>query len=374
MSDDAIGFWSYAHADNQSSGEGIHNLAQDISREYDLVTGHTLHLFFDRDSIEWGEAWRQRIDESLAETTFLIPVVTPRYFNRPECRREFLNFGAIARSRGLEDSILPILYVDVPSLSEDSSDEVIALVARMQYADWRGLRLTDAKSAEYRKAVHDLTMRLVELESRLATIQSHNEIPSTPEQEGEDLSTLVNKIDAILPAWVDAVETNEIVNAQNQAAYDQYRKRSHQLQASGAKQSAITATLVRFSNEVMPLVERHLELSSAYAARSIELDPLISAALSIVTDYPEGRPLLNHIRQAVESAMGDIKKWEAVGEMIETEGGGTFRLDFYESHVRLSRKFREMAKLQRKSEKFADEGIAITARWNQQFIDLYHAE
>jgi hypothetical protein len=59
-----------------------------------MKTASTLEVFLDRDSIRWGEEWRERIDSAVAGTTFFIPIVTPRYFLRKECRRELLSFWA----------------------------------------------------------------------------------------------------------------------------------------------------------------------------------------------------------------------------------------------------------------------------------------
>ena len=42
-----------------------------------LQTGEAFEVFQDRLDIAWGQAWQQRIDESLDAVTFLIPVITP---------------------------------------------------------------------------------------------------------------------------------------------------------------------------------------------------------------------------------------------------------------------------------------------------------
>src|ERR1700722_10655224 len=144
----AAGFWSYAHDDNKLDGGAILELARLVKEEYNLLSGEPLELFVDRDSIAWGEEWRERIDSSLAQTTFFIPVITPRYFRRPECRRELLEFVAKARSLGVEELLLPILYIETKSLSAENTDDVVALVAKTQYVDWHTYRLLEPKSRE----------------------------------------------------------------------------------------------------------------------------------------------------------------------------------------------------------------------------------
>jgi hypothetical protein len=94
---EAAVFWSYARADDEQDGGRIRSLAEAVKREYSLLTGDELALFIDRD-VQWGEEWRTRIDDALSATTFFVPVMTPRYFARAECRRELLTFAGHAAS------------------------------------------------------------------------------------------------------------------------------------------------------------------------------------------------------------------------------------------------------------------------------------
>jgi hypothetical protein len=159
--EDAKGFWSYVHADDDAEFGRIRQLADLLRKEFGLQTGEELQLFLDRDSIEWGDDWRERLERALADITFFIPVVTPRYFKSAECRRELLEFSELARLQGVEDLVLPILYMDVAGLESDSPDQAIAAVARHQWEDWRLVRLEDPASPEHRKAVSGLAERLV---------------------------------------------------------------------------------------------------------------------------------------------------------------------------------------------------------------------
>src|SRR5690349_7182667 len=104
-------FWSYVHADDEAERGRIVNLGADLASAYGLLTGGDLDLFLDRDALHWGDDWRQRISDAIAATTFFIPIVTPRYFNSPECRRELIEFDREARRLGAGALLLPILYV-----------------------------------------------------------------------------------------------------------------------------------------------------------------------------------------------------------------------------------------------------------------------
>ncbi len=155
--------WSYVHDDDNADNERISRLARDVSSQYEMLTGEELNVFLDKDAIEWGEEWRDRIDKSLISVPLFIPVLTPRYFQSSECRRELQFFAHNATELGEKELVLPLLYVDVPSLHEEApSDDLIALIKTFQWEDWRDLRFTEVDSEKYRRGVDKLATRLVE--------------------------------------------------------------------------------------------------------------------------------------------------------------------------------------------------------------------
>lgn len=198
----AAGFWSYARQDDDQTNGAIRRLAQDIGTEYSLITDEELRLFIDRD-IQWGEEWKRRIDDALRETTFFIPVITPRYFKRQECRRELLQFAGHARSLGRDELLLPIYYIEVADLDSqgpDSEDEAIALVARTQRQDWRHLRHEDRASAEYRKEVSAIAKRLAEVSANLIDVKStsSNSVTKADHEDGPGMLELVTEAEEAL--------------------------------------------------------------------------------------------------------------------------------------------------------------------------------
>ncbi|MBB4969017.1 toll/interleukin-1 receptor domain-containing protein [Saccharothrix violaceirubra] len=343
----AVGFWSYAHRDDESARGGVLRLAAAIAEEYDLLTGRTLEMFVDRDGLAWGDNWKERIDAGLAGATFFIPVVTPRYFNRPECRREFVDFSAQARSLGLEEFILPIRYVPVPDLDVDSPDELKATVARTQYVDWSELRLLDESSGEYRRALHELAARLVDIESRMVEVQ--REAETSPEGD-DDLSTLIDRITRLLPDWHEATVDNRTTSAQFWATFEAYRH--------NRRRTSDLSALIRFGREIQPLNERWLREARTYSARSIELDPLMTSLLRELADYPEGLSLTGPILDAVEDAHDNI-----VTSVKRTDKGALGMIEFFGRHARLSPTFKTLHSQSTEIDKLANEGNAIVERW-----------
>lgn len=156
-------FWSYVHQDDADEGGRIAELARLLSSRVRLMTGTAFPIFLDRDSLGWGVEWESKIREALLSTMFFIPIITPSFFLSTRCREELVSFSSSARALGLEELILPVYYTDIPQFDTagPSGDELIDLVKRYQWEDWREVALEDAASSVHRKAVHRLATQLL---------------------------------------------------------------------------------------------------------------------------------------------------------------------------------------------------------------------
>jgi len=108
-----------------------------------MQTGHGFPIFQDRNDIAWGNNWKERIEEGLDGVTFLIPIITPSFFQSDACRAEFERFREREAAQGRSDLILPIYYVEAEEFSDEdarATDELAAELVKRQYADWRPLR------------------------------------------------------------------------------------------------------------------------------------------------------------------------------------------------------------------------------------------
>lgn len=127
------GFWSYVHADDEAEVQRISRLARDVAAQFEMLTGEPLALFLDRDAIEWGEAWRDKVDSSLASVAFFIPVITPRYFMSPECRRELQTMsGHLGTS--LPHTSMRSMKGSAPSSSRPPKQSNRTQIPRLEYA------------------------------------------------------------------------------------------------------------------------------------------------------------------------------------------------------------------------------------------------
>ena len=213
MSDSYIGkgFWSYVRKDDEAESGRISKLAKDVVDQYELLTGDAIELFLDQDEIQWGDKWREKIDSRLASVAFFIPVLTPRYFNRPECRRELRLFAQQADKLGLRELLLPVYYVDIQSFNKESEDDLISMVCEFHYDDWRDLRLSDVNSEVYRRGVAKLAERLVEANKRAeeASIdEAAPEVEMVADEEGDAaLGTIdrMAKMEEEFPKWNETI-------------------------------------------------------------------------------------------------------------------------------------------------------------------------
>lgn len=283
------GFWSYVHRDNEQAGERIHRLADRIRDEFSLLSGADLELFLDRDSLVWGDQWRGRVEAAIQETTFFIPIVTPRYFTSEECRKELMKFAAHARSVGATELLLPILYVDVPDLVEDSPDDAMALIASTQYVDWRELRLTDEASETYARAVNQLAQRLAQIARDYASRPSVIPTESSPSTEDPDdepgISDLIADMEPVLPKWTETIEgfapILEQIQTITMGATDKFQNEG---QDSFAKRVLVAR---QFAADLSEPAEELLGQGEQYARLLISIDPGVRAIIALAGDQSD---------------------------------------------------------------------------------------
>lgn len=154
-------FLSYAHDDDKY--EHITKFRERLGDEVQMVVGDEFIIFQDRKDIHWGQNWRQRLEDSIDEVTFLVPIITPRFFNRPYCREELQRFLEREKQLGRNDLVLPVYFIDTPLLNEDelrAKDQLAQAIASRQYADWRNLRHEPFTNPLVGRTLENLAMQI----------------------------------------------------------------------------------------------------------------------------------------------------------------------------------------------------------------------
>ncbi len=165
-------FLSYVHDDDKYGH--ITKLRERLEDEVRMVVGVEFPIFQDRKDIMWGQSWKLRLEESIDEVTFLIPVITPSFFNSTHCRTELQRFLEREQKLGRGDLILPVYFIDTPLLNDEelrTEDELAQAVASRQYADWRELRFEPFTNPQVGKTLERLARQIRDALPRVQPIK-----------------------------------------------------------------------------------------------------------------------------------------------------------------------------------------------------------
>lgn len=92
-------FLSHAHADKES-------FVADLKKSFDKLG---IKIFYDTDSIKWGNNWKKKIYEGLDTCRFAVIVISDDFYGREWTEEELKTLLTRQNSNG-EEVILPILY------------------------------------------------------------------------------------------------------------------------------------------------------------------------------------------------------------------------------------------------------------------------
>lgn len=353
------GFWSYRRDDDSADNGRIAQLARDIVSEYELLTGESIELFLDRDSLEWGNAWLEKVDGNLANVAFFVPVLTPRYFQSKECRRELRTFANRAEELGVKELVLPLKYVDFPALHEEEpEDDLIALVKRFQWAIWSDLRFSARESPEYRKAVSELAQRLVNANIEAAKVAAS--APVLPEMEDDDSAGLIDLLaegEEAMPQWTETIDkmaqlVGDLGDTMQTGAVDIERA-----DASGKGFAGRLTIARRIAGEVAESSEEMLRLGNDFATQLSAIDGAMRAILAIAGD-----------READDEERAQVADFvKALREMSETIDGAMGQLDIMLANMepveRMSRDLRRPLKQFRQGLTVMGEARDLSHEW-----------
>jgi hypothetical protein len=372
MPADAVGFWSYARIDDEAEEGRIVRLARLVRVEYELLTGDSLSIFVDRDDLEWGDEWRRRIDEALAGTTFFIPIVTPRFFERPECRRELLTFAGTAKSLNLEDLILPLYYVTVPGIDagQPTPDEAVSLVTEHQREDWRELRLEDQASALYRQGVNRLAVKLAQI---AAAVRERPDIQpgerayapgggSDAGEENEDAEGIVDLLargEETLPRMVPLIEkVGEVINSVGQLAEGATRRveMSDQQRKGFAGRLTVSRALAK---DLEQPADQLVNLGSEFASVAIDVDPAVLTLIRVVEADPAQYSASEEVRELFRS----IKEMARASE--EAAGSTEGFVANLDEWAKLSRDLKRPVRRMQQGLRGVMDGNAVFTEWGR---------
>ncbi|MWB99069.1 TIR domain-containing protein [Agromyces sp. MMS17-SY077] len=132
----------------------VDQLRSELSGRFGAVTGRSLEIFVDRESIGWGEDWRSKIRGSVESATFFIPVITMRYFQSDACREELLAFYENAKQLGVTELILPVVLAGSARITQNDERPEVRLIEGLNYKNIEPAWLAGYQSPQWLQAVH----------------------------------------------------------------------------------------------------------------------------------------------------------------------------------------------------------------------------
>ncbi|ALC98363.1 hypothetical protein AM609_00680 [Actinomyces sp. oral taxon 414] len=105
-------FLSYVHADDDYHDGMLVAFARAVKEACDYK-GVPIELIVDKDALQWGDDWSERLQQEVERTTFLLAMVTNRYVASQACREEFIQFRTKTQAAGYNG--LLTLLVDAPN-------------------------------------------------------------------------------------------------------------------------------------------------------------------------------------------------------------------------------------------------------------------
>jgi DNA-directed RNA polymerase specialized sigma24 family protein len=281
-----IAFMSYASNDDKHDGGNLTRFRERLSGEVQMQMGEEFVIFQDRKHILWGQNWKERIEESLDAVTFLIPIITPSFFNSSYCREELQRFLERERKLNRSDLILPVYYVSCPLLDDQSkraTSEMAHVIATRQCADWRDLRFESFDSPQVTRTLAQVAIQIRDALERTR----HIEIESVSRCNTEHVA----------PSRPIEMTKVELTIAMEFEYFDQRYQRL--LQHGLAAFLAITPDAIRITAIEKGSVKVTIELPTQSAERLLRAfqreEPQLFAQLA-----PMVLQNVNHVHQEVE--------------------------------------------------------------------------
>ncbi|MCI0846190.1 MAG: right-handed parallel beta-helix repeat-containing protein [Chloroflexi bacterium] len=159
-----IAFLSYVDLDDHLDGGRLRLFRERLAREVSMHTRQELTILQDRKDSLWVQTWKDRVEDHADDVTFLIPILTPRFFVDPDCRSELRQFFDRERELKRDDLVLPVYYVTCPLLEDPDKwkrdDLAAGLKEHRRPVDWREVRFEPFTSPLIGQKLEELAIQI----------------------------------------------------------------------------------------------------------------------------------------------------------------------------------------------------------------------
>lgn len=159
-----IAFLSYVELDDHHDGGRLRLFRERLVREVSMHTRQELTILQDRNDSLWVQTWKDRVEDHADDVTFLISILTPRFFVDPDCRSELRSFLDREQELRRDDLVLPVYYVTSPLLEDQAKWSRDDLARRLKEhrppVDWREIRFEPFTSPLVGQKLQELAIQI----------------------------------------------------------------------------------------------------------------------------------------------------------------------------------------------------------------------
>lgn len=219
-------FVSHAHADKESIATALRTSFKKLG----------IRVFYDTDSIEWGDDWAQKIKDGLANCRFGVIIISKDFYDRTWTEKELKSLLVRQNNDG-ENVILPILFnTDIDELKSHCSKNCYKELSKIQFIRY-------PEDAD----IKDITIMLAK---KLLADKTGNSNVSSGLSNTEIFDEFFQDTDYELNLWLDSLITNNNNWADD---YDEDFSGWHLLAVNGKSIPLIQQRHREHSNSTMSL-------------------------------------------------------------------------------------------------------------------------
>jgi hypothetical protein len=279
-------FVSYARVDDEATYGRVSKLVSDIGNTYESMTGQTVGVFLDIESIAPGEDWKDRIRLGLSSSSIFLAVVTPAFLRSTFCREELSEFFGFLDANANARLVMPLVYTDRKRIEVGfANDPLWKKISQRQPIDISGLRFVDVGSAEW---VRETTRIAEAIESILADESSGDEkgdprnLPAPPES-ADGLIERFADIEESMPLAVGDMERfSSLLDQLNQTTVDATPAMNKA--TSFGQKLAVTTSL---ANSLSPIANEMKEVAERIVDTLNEWDTLVNWVIGQARNDPD---------------------------------------------------------------------------------------
>ena len=165
-------FVSYARIDDKATYSRVSQLIDSFADSYESMTGGTVGVFKDVESIKPGDDWRDRIRLGLAASSIFLAVISPAYLRSAECRQELSEFLTFLDVNSSARLVIPLIFATPDRIQTEFADDALwKRIEKLQWLNISDLRHTDPGTSGWIIAVDRIADRVDEV---LQSFRSEN--------------------------------------------------------------------------------------------------------------------------------------------------------------------------------------------------------